>query len=398
MSCLEERKTRLALSLSLPRLLQTQHRYVIRKSYGFTQRLPDNLITFLSFFSSSVFLPTENSHWEFLWINTPPLRERSIPKLFTTIQRCREVKKLEKVSLVVLMEPPHSLTLSLFAARAAAQAGAPARNENEESEVQQVPPTTVVETPSIPSPPPSAVPKPTASTEPKPPAISPGAPADPKPAANTEQKTPVISPQVSAVSKPSASTEPKPPAISPGVPADPKPAANTEQKPPVISPQVSAVPKPSASTEPKPPVIAPGASVAPKPAASSHPPPRASSAYPTPSEAARSTSISKERPASKGARSQSALGGRRRPLLSAVPDSAVLAPIRRPDNGGSAGKTISVYTNHFRVTLDAVTINQYDVDIVFVGNDGKERSARKDERWEVMQRIAKEKKDFPLVW
>ena len=81
-----------------------------------------------------------------------------------------------------------------------------------------------------------------------------------------------------------------------------------------------------------------------------------------------------------------------------MPDSAVLAPIRRPDNGGSAGKSISVYTNHFRVTLDAVTINQYDVDIVFVGNDGKERLARKDERWEVMQRIAKEKKDFPLVW
>lgn len=225
----------------------------------------------------------------------------------------------------MLIEP----TLSPLVARAAAQSGAPASNENEESVAQQIPSTTV------PNPPPSAVPEPTASTEPK---------------------------------------------------------------PPVVIPAASAVPKPTANAQQKPPVIAPGASVVPKPAASAHPPPRASSAYPTPSEAARSTSIGKERPASKGARSQSALAGRRRALLSAVPDSAVLAPIRRPDNGGAAGRTISVYTNHFRVTLDAVTINQYDVEIVFVGNDGKERSARKDERWEVMQRIAKEKKDFPLVW
>ena len=113
----------------------------------------------------------------------------------------------------------------------------------------------------------------------------------------------------------------------------------------------------------------------------------------------RSLSISKERPASKGPRSRSALSARnRRLLLSAVPDSAVLSPIRRPDNGGTAGRSISVFTNHFRVTLDAVTINQYDIDIVLIGNDGKDHPARKDDRWEVMQRICKEKKDFPLVW
>ena len=147
--------------------------------------------------------------------------------------------------------------------------------------------------------------------------------------------------------------------------------------------------------EPSPPVVSLGASVVPKPIQNASSLQRASSASPTPSESV----MSKERPTSKGPRSQSALSGRvRRLLLSAVPDSADLVPIRRPDNGGSAGRSISVYTNHFRVTLDAVTINQYDVDIVFVGNDGKERPARKDERWEVMQRISKEKKDFPLVW
>jgi hypothetical protein len=71
----------------------------------------------------------------------------------------------------------------------------------------------------------------------------------------------------------------------------------------------------------------------------------------------------------------------------------------RPDAGGSKGRSISVYTNHFLVEIDYdATVNQYDVEIMLIDRDGKQCPARKDERWKVMQLIAEKKKDFPAVW
>jgi hypothetical protein len=98
-------------------------------------------------------------------------------------------------------------------------------------------------------------------------------------------------------------------------------------------------------------------------------------------------------------RSQSARPTNRRPHLhSAVPESAVLTPVRRPDQGGNAGKIINVYTNHFRVKISDDLVNQYDVEIFMIGRDKKPRLARKDERWETVQRIAKREKNFPVIW
>ncbi|CAF4025256.1 unnamed protein product [Rotaria sp. Silwood2] len=89
---------------------------------------------------------------------------------------------------------------------------------------------------------------------------------------------------------------------------------------------------------------------------------------------------------------------RRRELCSAVPDSAGLTPVRRPDNGGSKGDQISVFTNHFHVDIGNAIVYQYDIDIVMIGHNGKSFSARKDDRWDVVQTFIKEKKDFPVVW
>jgi hypothetical protein len=105
---------------------------------------------------------------------------------------------------------------------------------------------------------------------------------------------------------------------------------------------------------------------------------------------------------SRQSRSQSVSSNRvggRRLLLSAVPDTANLTPMLRPDAGGSKGRSISVYTNHFLVQIDYdATVNQYDVEIMLIDRDGKQCPARKDERWKVMQLIAQKKKDFPAVW
>lgn len=98
-------------------------------------------------------------------------------------------------------------------------------------------------------------------------------------------------------------------------------------------------------------------------------------------------------------RSQSACtSGRRSHLHSAVPESAVLTPVHRPDQGGKVGKTIEVYTNHFRVKFSDEIVNQYDIEIYMIGRDNKPRLARKDERWETVQRIAKREKNFPVIW
>lgn len=89
---------------------------------------------------------------------------------------------------------------------------------------------------------------------------------------------------------------------------------------------------------------------------------------------------------------------RRRPLKSAVPESARLSPIQRPTEKGKIGRPITIYTNHFPVKIDDAIINQYEVEIAMIGRDNKPRRARKDERWETLRRIQERVKNFPLVW
>ena len=105
------------------------------------------------------------------------------------------------------------------------------------------------------------------------------------------------------------------------------------------------------------------------------------------------------RNSSRESRCQSVVSTRRRRYIcSVVPDSVVLTPIRRPDNGGTSGTEVLVYTNHFKVDMDNAIINQYDVDILSIDNRGIKRSARKDERWEVVKKIVQENENFPMVW
>lgn len=231
------------------------------------------------------------------------------------------------------------------------------------------------------------------------------------------------------------------------IPAAPKsawgpPKTNTPQEPTVqkLNPSVTpAVPKPAwgppttnvheSSTTPKPPTSAaqtscpvvqsttakfawgsststttgPVASVTPKPAnpsASSCRSERAASAFPMTDEIRRNLSTnSRDTENKEGGRARSAFSTRgRRTIRSAIPDSAVLFPVPRPDEGGSRGKSITIYANHFPVLIPNHTINQYDIEISMLNDDGKLFPARKDERWEIMQRISSEIKGFPLVW
>ncbi|CAF1174819.1 unnamed protein product [Rotaria sordida] len=125
---------------------------------------------------------------------------------------------------------------------------------------------------------------------------------------------------------------------------------------------------------------------------------RSSSAFPTPREAMEKLSLDSSTSQS-NVRSQSARPLNRRSYLhSAVPESAVLTPVYRPDQGGKAGKIVDVYTNHFRVKINDDIVNQYDIEIYMIGRDKKPRLARKDERWETVQRIAKREKNFPIIW
>ncbi len=126
---------------------------------------------------------------------------------------------------------------------------------------------------------------------------------------------------------------------------------------------------------------------------------RSSSAFPTLNESLRSSSLTKVSASTKDPRSQSAhQGNRRRAICSAVPDTAVLTPVHRPDDGGSKGQAITVFTNHFRVNIDDAVINQYDIDIAMIDRDGKLRSTRKDDRWNVIKSIFNGSKKFPVVW
>ena len=136
----------------------------------------------------------------------------------------------------------------------------------------------------------------------------------------------------------------------------------------------------------------------PAPVANIAPVERSSSAFPTPREAMERLSLDSSTSQSV-VRSQSVRPSNQRSCLhSAVPESTVLTPILRPDQGGNVGKTIDVYTNHFRLQIDDATINQYNVEIYMIGRDKKPHLARKNERWETVQHIARSEKNFPVVW
>jgi hypothetical protein len=151
-------------------------------------------------------------------------------------------------------------------------------------------------------------------------------------------------------------------------------------------PTASAVPKSSRNNPPKTTTTAPE---------------RSQSELPITTEAISKLSVhSSESGLASGARSQTTPrpAYRRRTLYSAVPDTAVLTPIRRPEEYGKAGRPIQIYTNHFKVSIDNAMVNQYDIEIVMIRRDGKTCSARKNERWETLKELAKREKNFPIVW
>lgn len=127
---------------------------------------------------------------------------------------------------------------------------------------------------------------------------------------------------------------------------------------------------------------------------------RASSACPTLNESIDNLSINTPSAVPKDTRSQSVRQApRRRGLCSAVPDSAELVPIDRPDDGGRKGREITVHTNHFRLDLDEnTTVYQYDIEIVLIDRNNRVRQANNDNRWDALQLLLKERKDFPVVW
>lgn len=126
---------------------------------------------------------------------------------------------------------------------------------------------------------------------------------------------------------------------------------------------------------------------------------RSSSAFPTLNESMGTLNIGTALASTKDPRSQSLRQVNiRRGLCSAVPDSAVLSPVSRPDEGGSKGQQITVYTNHFRVDIGNDVVYQYDIDIGMIDRNHRMRLAGKDDRWEVVQTFVKERKNFPTVW
>ncbi|CAF4557350.1 unnamed protein product, partial [Rotaria sp. Silwood2] len=223
-------------------------------------------------------------------------------------------------------------------------------------------------------------------------------------------------PQVQPASAVQSNAIASPQIISPGPSVVPKPTP--DQRAP-SQPEPSAVPKHAWASRFSPQSTA---SVTPKPAAQKFEPSaipkatvnplsqgayrtdRATSAFPMVRESISSLTTKNSGISSRQSRSQSVIsnrggGGGRRLLLSAVPDTANLTPMLRPDAGGSKGRPISIYTNHFPVRIDYdATVNQYDVEIMLIDQYGNQRAARKDERWKVMQLIAQKKKDFPAVW
>lgn len=126
---------------------------------------------------------------------------------------------------------------------------------------------------------------------------------------------------------------------------------------------------------------------------------RSSSAFPTLNESMSQLTIGTASAVPKDVRSQSVRQvNRRRALCSAVPDSAVLSSIKRPDDGGVKGNRIELYTNHFPVDIAEASVYQYDVEIVMIDRNQKSRAANKDDRWNALRAVVKTRKDFPVVW
>lgn len=91
-----------------------------------------------------------------------------------------------------------------------------------------------------------------------------------------------------------------------------------------------------------------------------------------------------------------------RPVIrSAVPNSQLIPLAKRPTPSGQIGQRVDLYTNHFRLQFskrtDEVILYQFDVDVELLLRDGTWKSARKDERLQVMRTIV-EREHFPLVW
>ncbi|CAF3752243.1 unnamed protein product [Rotaria sordida] len=242
------------------------------------------------------------------------------------------------------------------------------------------------------------------------------------------ETAPVTNPPLSSATLKSAWTPQAPPAsaVQPNATAPPQTVSSEPSAVPKPTPdqrapsqaELSAVPKQAWASKFSPQSTT---SVTPKPAAQKSEPSavpkatanplsqgayrtdRAASAYPMARESISSLTTTDSGISLRQSRSQSVIsnrgGGGRRFLLSAVPDTANLTPMLRPDAGGSKGRPISIYTNHFPVQIDYnATVNQYDVEIMLIDQDGNQRVARKDERWKVMQLIVQKKKDFPVVW
>ncbi|CAF0770466.1 unnamed protein product [Didymodactylos carnosus] len=88
-----------------------------------------------------------------------------------------------------------------------------------------------------------------------------------------------------------------------------------------------------------------------------------------------------------------------RPVIrSAIPETHNLTLAKRPDAGGKAGQAVQFHVNHFKCTLPKqLLVNQYDMDVEFKMRDGSWRSAKKEDRFAVMQKII-EREKFPFVW
>ena len=126
---------------------------------------------------------------------------------------------------------------------------------------------------------------------------------------------------------------------------------------------------------------------------------RSSSALPTLTGAMNNLSVETASALTRGTRSQSVRHvNHRQGLRSAVPDSAVLSPVDRPDTGGSKGREITVYTNHFSTDIGNAIVYQYEIDIAMIDRNQRSCLANKDDRWNVIQVFFKGRKGFPVVW
>ncbi|CAF0858888.1 unnamed protein product [Rotaria sp. Silwood1] len=88
----------------------------------------------------------------------------------------------------------------------------------------------------------------------------------------------------------------------------------------------------------------------------------------------------------------------RNSIRSAVPDTSIISIAQRPDQSGTAGQKLRLYTNHFKCNIPQILkCHQYDIELETLNRDGTWRPARKDDRFLVLRKII-EREHFPLVW